>query len=106
MNKLDDKSPPLDMNQINFNKSSVSKATGYVLDGPVSIPVTARFFSPPQRPDRLWGLPSLLSNGYRGALSPEVKPQEREADHSPPSSAEVKNGGAIPPFLMSSWRGG
>jgi hypothetical protein len=30
------------------------------------------------------------------ALSPEVKRQGREADHSAPSSAEVKNGGAIP----------
>jgi hypothetical protein len=30
----------------------------------------------------------------------------READHSPASSAEVKNGGAIPPLLhMSSLRG-
>jgi hypothetical protein len=28
-----------------------------------------RFFSsPPQHPDQLWGLPSLLSNGYGGAL--------------------------------------
>jgi hypothetical protein len=25
-----------------------------------------RFFSAPQRPDRLWGTLSLLSNGYRG----------------------------------------
>jgi hypothetical protein len=32
-----------------------------------------------------------------------VKRQGRETDHSTPSSAEVKNGGAIPPFtLMSS----
>jgi hypothetical protein len=27
-----------------------------------------RFFSSPQRPDLLWGPPSLLSNGYRGLL--------------------------------------
>jgi hypothetical protein len=33
-----------------------------------------------------------------GALSPGVKRPGREADHSPPSSAEVKNGGAIPPL--------
>jgi hypothetical protein len=40
------------------------------------------------------------------AISPEVKRPTREADHSSPSSAEVKNGGAIPPLsLMSSWRG-
>jgi hypothetical protein len=32
------------------------------------------------------------------ALSLGEKRQEREADHSPPSTAEVKNGGAIPPL--------
>jgi hypothetical protein len=59
-----------------------------------SIPGSGKiFFSTPQRPDPLWGPPSLLSNGYRG-----VKQQGREADHSPPSSAEVKNGGVIPPL--------
>jgi hypothetical protein len=26
------------------------------------------FFSSPPRPNRLWGPPSLLSNGYRGLL--------------------------------------
>jgi hypothetical protein len=31
---------------------------------------------------------------------PEVKRPEPEADHSPPSSAEMKNGGAIPPFPL------
>jgi hypothetical protein len=31
------------------------------------------------------------------APSPRVKLLERQADHSPPSSAEVKNGGATPP---------
>jgi hypothetical protein len=33
-----------------------------------------------------------------GALSLGVKQQGREADHSPPSSAEVEKGGAIPPL--------
>jgi hypothetical protein len=33
-----------------------------------------------------------------GALSPGAKRQRREADHSPPSCAEVKNGGAMPPL--------
>jgi hypothetical protein len=32
------------------------------------------------------------------ALSLGVKRQEREADHSPPSSVDVKNGGTIPPL--------
>jgi hypothetical protein len=41
-----------------------------------------------------------------GALSPGVKLPGREADNPPPSSAVVKNGGAIPPLpYMSSWRG-
>jgi hypothetical protein len=40
----------------------------------------------------------------RGDFSLRVKQLGREADYSPPSSAEVKNGGAIPPFShMSSW---
>jgi hypothetical protein len=39
-----------------------------------------------------------------GALSPGVKLPGREADPSPPSNTEVKNGGAIPLlFHMSSW---
>jgi hypothetical protein len=47
----------------------VGLATGYMLDVReigVRVPVGARFFSSPRLPDRLWGLPSLLSNGYRG----------------------------------------
>jgi hypothetical protein len=32
------------------------------------------------------------------ALSPGVKGRKHEADHSPRSSAEFKNGGAIPPL--------
>jgi hypothetical protein len=39
------------------------------------------------------------------AVSPEVKLQEREANHSPPFGDENKNGGAIPPLPhMFSWR--
>jgi hypothetical protein len=57
-------------------------------------PTGARSFSSPQRPDQLRSPPSLLSSGYQG----------REVDHSPESIAEVKNGGATPPFLHSpSW---
>jgi hypothetical protein len=38
------------------------------------------------------------------ALSPGVKRPGREADHSPSSSAKVKNGGAKPPLpRMPSW---
>jgi hypothetical protein len=37
-----------------------------------------------------------------GALSSRLKRQVREADHSPPSSTDVKNGGAIPPLPYAS----
>jgi hypothetical protein len=47
-------------------------------------------FSSPQLPYRLLGPPSLLSSGYRGALSPGVKRPVRENDHSPSFSVEVE----------------
>jgi hypothetical protein len=47
------------------------------------------FFSSPPRPERLWDPPSLLSDGYLRSF-PGVKRPVREADYSPPSSAEVK----------------
>jgi amino acid transporter len=50
---------------------------------------SGNFFSSPPRPERLWGPPSLLRNGYQG-LSLGVKRPGRESNHSPPSSAEVK----------------
>jgi hypothetical protein len=54
---------------IRSRDSSVGIATDYELDGPGSIPPgSAKLSSSPQRPDRLWGPPSLLSNGYRGTF--------------------------------------
>jgi hypothetical protein len=59
-----------------------------------------------QRPYQLWVPNGPLYNRYRGALSLRVKWRGREADYSPPCSAEVKNGGAIPRLPhSSSWRG-
>jgi hypothetical protein len=52
--------------------SPVGIVTGYGLDDRgvgVRVPVGSRIFSSPQRSDRLWGPPSLLSNGYRGPFS-------------------------------------
>jgi hypothetical protein len=44
-------------------------ATSYGLDARVvgvRVPVESRIFSSPGRPDRFWGPPNLLSNGYHG----------------------------------------
>ena len=41
-------------------------------------------------PDRAWGPPSLLYNGYRVFPGGKMLP-ECDADPSPPSSVEVKN---------------
>jgi len=49
------------------------------------IPVGTRFSA---RPDRPWGPPSLLYNGYWAFTVGKVRP-ERAADHSPHSSAAV-----------------
>jgi hypothetical protein len=77
--------------------SSFGIAMGYGLDDQGSIHVRGkRFFFSSRHPDQLWGPSSLLASGYWG-LSLGVKPG-CEADHSPPSSAEVKNGGAISSF--------
>jgi hypothetical protein len=85
---------------------SVGIATGYGLDGRGSIPGRDKIFlfSRESR-SALW--PTRLPIQWvRGAVSPGVKRQGREADHLPPSSAEVKKGGAIPPLPhTSSWCG-
>jgi hypothetical protein len=56
------------LNYVGVGIAQVSITMGYGLDGPGSIPGSVRFLSSPQRPDRLWGPPSLLSNGYRQLL--------------------------------------
>jgi hypothetical protein len=46
----------------------------------------------------------LITTG--GAFPQAVKPSRRETEHSPSSSAEVKNGGAVLSLIRtSSWRG-
>jgi hypothetical protein len=58
---------------IKFNlDNSVGIATGYRLDDRSSILERGKIlFSSLQRPDRLWGPPSLLSNGYWERFPPE-----------------------------------
>jgi hypothetical protein len=53
------------------------------LDDLGSVPDRSRgFFFKPLRPDRLWGPPSLLSNGYQGRPLPGGKERPgRDADH-------------------------
>jgi hypothetical protein len=81
--------------------SSVDVVTGYGLHGRVLIPGSGKIFFSPLHPDRLRGTPCLVSSVY-GALFPTgVKRPGREADNSPPSSAEVKNVGAPPPCMSS-----
>jgi hypothetical protein len=49
--------------------SVVGIATSYGLDDRgvgVRVSVGSRIFSSSRRPDRLWGSPNLLSNGYQG----------------------------------------
>jgi hypothetical protein len=65
-----------------YRDSSVGIATGYGLDDHEG-------WEFPYRPDRLWGPPNLLDMGTGGSF-PGVKRQGREADQSPPTSAEVK----------------
>jgi hypothetical protein len=66
--------------------SPVGIATDYRLDGPGSDLGAGEIFR--TRPDRPWGLPSLLYNGYRVFPGGKVRPGSA-ADHSPPSSTVV-----------------
>ena len=66
--------------------SSVGIATDYGLDGPGIESRWDEIFR--TYPDRPWGPPSLLYNGYRVFPGGKVRPG-RAADHSPLSSAEV-----------------
>jgi hypothetical protein len=50
-----------------------------------------KIFLYPLCPDRLWGPPSLMSNGYRGSFPQGKVGPLRDADHWPLSSTEVKN---------------
>jgi hypothetical protein len=67
---------------------TVSTWHSYRLDGPGSIPGRGKIFVFPQYLDRLWG----TTQPPLGAISAGIMGPRREADHSPPSSAEFKNG--------------
>jgi hypothetical protein len=71
---------------------------GYGLDGLGFIPGSTRFFlfSTATRPALEPTQPHI--KWVPGSRPPGVKWQEYEANHSPPSIAEVKKGGAMPPL--------
>jgi hypothetical protein len=61
--------------------------------------------SSPRCPDRIWGLNTLLSKVYRGAISLGVMWPDHEAYRSATISTEVKNSGAVPSLPPTcSWR--
>jgi hypothetical protein len=68
--------------------SVVGIATAYELEGPEIESRWGEIFR--ICPDRPWGPHSLLYNGYRVFAGGKVRPG-RDADPSPPPSAEVKN---------------
>jgi hypothetical protein len=80
------------------------KATSYRLDDRrvgVRVPVGPKIFTFLRRPDRLWGPPSFLPNGYRGQSGRGVKLT------IPPASAEVKKTWvytSTSPYVFMAWR--
>jgi hypothetical protein len=65
-----------------FSSLSVDIATSSGLDAPGSIPGNARFFSSPRRPSGLWNPTKPPIEWMPVALSPGIKRQGREADHT------------------------
>jgi hypothetical protein len=83
--------------------SSVGIEMDYGLDGWGSITDRGKtfLFSTASRP--ALGATKPPTQWVPEALSLGVKRPERESDHSPPSSAEIKNSGVTALFPMSSW---
>jgi hypothetical protein len=80
----------------------VGKVKGPGVNGRGSIPGKARFLYSPYGS----GPTQLPSQWVPRVLSGCVKRQRREADHSRPPSAEIKNNGAILPVShMPLWHG-
>jgi len=67
-------------------------------------PVRARNFYPPKHSHRLWGQLSLLFTGYLSSFW-GAKKLRREVNHTPVSSAEVKNDWSYTFFLLIYVRG-
>jgi hypothetical protein len=68
--------------------------SGYGLDDraiEIRSPAEAKEFSSNLCPDRLWAHPASCTMGTGGPFSGAKARPGRDADHSPPSSAEVEN---------------
>jgi hypothetical protein len=86
--------------------SSIGIAMGFGLEDRDSIPDRGKRVSLPTASRPVMGTTQPLIQCVPGVISQEVKRLGREADHSLPSSAKVKNSGAIPPLPhTSSWLG-
>jgi hypothetical protein len=73
-----------------MSRKGAAIAMGYCLDSCSSIPGSDKiFFSTTHCPNWFWNQSSLISNGHWW-LCLKVKEPRREAAHSSPSSAEVK----------------
>jgi hypothetical protein len=81
---------------------SVGIATRYGLDVRGSNPSGDEILR--TRPDRSWGPPNFVCNGYRVSF-PGLKRPGRSANHAPPSSAEVKERVELYMYFLSrpSW---
>ena len=86
--------------------SSVGIATSYGLNGRVSNPGRSKTFCfSPKHPDWPWGPLNLLFNRYQGYFL-QVKRLWHDVNHSPPSSAEVKNEWShtsISSYVFTAW---
>ena len=72
-----------------LKEAMVVQAVGRTVLG-LNLGTAKTFFSSPRLTDWLWTPSSLLFNGYQGSF-PTAKWQGRDANFSPPLSAEVKN---------------
>jgi hypothetical protein len=81
--------------------SRIGKETAFWLHcrwGGVRVPLGPRIFTSTYGPDRLWGSNEPPIQWVQGSPYPVEKRQGREADHSPPPSAEIKKTWIIYPL--------
>jgi hypothetical protein len=88
------------LREINISRdNSVNVATGWTAGVRFSSGLRDCFYSTASR--LVMGLTQPPIQWVQRALSPVLKRPGHETDHSPPSSAKVKNDGAIPSLPIS-----